>query len=449
MSRFDTRASLTAPIQTNGRFVGGVAVLSATPRMWLPDETMLVEAIGKQIGEVVERLQLFQATQRRTAELEAFYDLSRELRKAHSVEQMYPMVVGHALGLLAADHGALVLVGPDRETLIHAHTMGIEAQEPGSVFPAEGTRSGMVLKTGVTFVTEDFSAADPPLFARRDVYRPFGPLVIVPVRSEEENIGTLRLGRRKSPGARPFSDAEVRLLEGIAEVAGTAIRRARLHHNLEQSYIEMVLALARAADARDSYTGDHSERIAIRAVALARALGCSQTEVQNIHWGALLHDIGKLGVPDSILRKPGPLSDAEWRSSDPSTGCATWRCSFATIRSAGTAPAIPTDSVAKAFRWAPAFWPRSTRTARSPTTARTTGGGPRTLRWRSCGGAPAPSSTRAWSRCSAGSSWAGTMTRTCLSDRRSRAGSRPSGTPPWRSRVPYRTRSRLDGRCPP
>ncbi|HLJ61273.1 MAG TPA: diguanylate cyclase [bacterium] len=313
MTRFDTRASLTAPIQTNGRCIGGVAVLSASPRMWLSDEAMLVEAIGKQIGEVVERLQLVQTTQQRTAELEAFYDLSRELRKARSVEQMYPMIVGHALGLLAADHGALVLVGPDRKTLVHAHTAGMEAQEPGSAFPAEGTRSEMVLKTGVAFVTEDFSTEAPPRFFRRDAYRQFGPLVIVPVRSEEENIGTLRLGRRKRPGARPFADAEVRLLEGIAEVAGTAIHRARLHQDLEQSYIEMVLALARAADARDNYTGDHSERIATRAVALARALGRTQAEVQDIHWGALLHDIGKLGVPDSILRKPGPLSEAEWQ----------------------------------------------------------------------------------------------------------------------------------------
>lgn len=134
----------------------------------------------------------------------------------------------------------------------------------------------------------------------------------MPLRSEEEIIGTLRLARWKRPDVRPFADDEVRLLEGIAEVAGTAIGRARLRERLEQSYIEMVLALARAVDARDRYTADHSERIATRAVAVARVLGCPEAEVQDIHWAAALHDIGKLGVPDDILRKAGPLTDAEW-----------------------------------------------------------------------------------------------------------------------------------------
>jgi len=125
-------------------------------------------------------------------------------------------------------------------------------------------------------------------------------------------IGTLRMARWNRPGALPFTDDEVRFVEGCAEIAGTAIRRARLHSDLERAYLDMVLTLARTVDARDRHTSNHSEVIARRAVRLARAFGCADEEVRDIEWAARLHDIGKLSVPDSILQKPGPLSEAEW-----------------------------------------------------------------------------------------------------------------------------------------
>jgi putative nucleotidyltransferase with HDIG domain len=85
-----------------------------------------------------------------------------------------------------------------------------------------------------------------------------------------------------------------------------------LFQNLEHSYMQMVVSLARTMDARDSYTSGHSERISEWAEAVGQELGCTPEEIQNIRWGALLHDIGKIGVPDAILRKPGKLTDAEW-----------------------------------------------------------------------------------------------------------------------------------------
>ncbi|HKV45851.1 MAG TPA: MASE1 domain-containing protein [bacterium] len=310
MGQFGIRASIVAPIQTEGRVIGGIAVTSARPRTWLPEEVMLVETVGKQIAGAVERLQLAQMTQRRALELETFYDLSRRLRAARGVDEMYPMIVEHAMHLLASEHGSLALLNADRASFTRVYTVGVSEEKSGSTFPVEGTRSGRVVQTGVTFVTKDFRRESVPAWMDASHYAGYGPLIIVLLRSEEEIIGTLTLARRTTHA--PFTEEEVHLLEGIAELAGTAIRRARLHDHLEQSYLEMVLALARAVDARDSYTADHSERIATRAVAIARTLGCPVIEVQDIHWGALLHDIGKLSVPDNILRKPGPLTDAEW-----------------------------------------------------------------------------------------------------------------------------------------
>lgn len=80
----------------------------------------------------------------------------------------------------------------------------------------------------------------------------------------------------------------------------------------ERSYVEALGAVVAAADARDHETAGHSFRVAHYALALARKLGLEGEELKAIEWGGLLHDVGKMAVPDEILRKVGPLSEREW-----------------------------------------------------------------------------------------------------------------------------------------
>ena len=77
-------------------------------------------------------------------------------------------------------------------------------------------------------------------------------------------------------------------------------------------YHEFVECISSALDARDPYTGDHSRRVSDTATVLAKMLGLADDEIQEIHIAAHLHDIGKIGIPDSILLKPGRLDDEEW-----------------------------------------------------------------------------------------------------------------------------------------
>jgi HD-GYP domain-containing protein (c-di-GMP phosphodiesterase class II) len=80
---------------------------------------------------------------------------------------------------------------------------------------------------------------------------------------------------------------------------------------LQESYMATVRALANAVEARDAYTGNHAERVAAYGLEIARALGSPLADDPQIEFGFLLHDIGKVAVPDSILYKPGPLSEEE------------------------------------------------------------------------------------------------------------------------------------------
>ena len=110
-------------------------------------------------------------------------------------------------------------------------------------------------------------------------------------------------------------------LETLAEQTAIAVDNAQLFKNLQHSNLELSLAYdetikgwSRALDLRDKETGDHTRRVTEMTVRLAKKMGMTDTDLVHVRRGALLHDIGKMGVPDAILLKPGPLTENEWET---------------------------------------------------------------------------------------------------------------------------------------
>lgn len=120
-----------------------------------------------------------------------------------------------------------------------------------------------------------------------------------------------RSGRLESGFPSAGGNRDVRRIEATFRTLLATLEESRRAQ--ERSYVEAVGAVVTAADARDHETSGHSFRVALYAQALARALGMTPAQIKSIEWGALLHDVGKMAVPDGILRKPGPLTAREWQ----------------------------------------------------------------------------------------------------------------------------------------
>lgn len=135
--------------------------------------------------------------------------------------------------------------------------------------------------------------------------------ISVPLRRLAETMSQMaRTGRLESDFRSAGGNRDVRLIEETFRALLVSLedsQRAR-----ERSYVEAVGAVVTAADARDHETTGHSFRVALYALTLARSLGQRPEQLKAIEWGALLHDVGKMAVPDSVLRKPGPLTGTEW-----------------------------------------------------------------------------------------------------------------------------------------
>jgi putative nucleotidyltransferase with HDIG domain len=137
-------------------------------------------------------------------------------------------------------------------------------------------------------------------------------LYLIPLRVNQETVGVLELGEEYHLLPETVVKEKLRLAVLVADQAASAIYRARLSYQLEESQLQTVLALAKLVDSRDAYVGGHSRKVTDLAVRVARKLDCSPAEVQTIRWAAMLHDIGKVGIRDEILNKNGSLTRDEW-----------------------------------------------------------------------------------------------------------------------------------------
>ena len=135
----------------------------------------------------------------------------------------------------------------------------------------------------------------------------FGPLALAATIAYRQT-GTAGLAAFALPPALMILSVRQYLERTTAAV--DEIRQANL--KLRRAHRDTIAALSRSMEAKDVYTGGHTERVAAVAVALARKLGFSGEELEAVEIGALLHDVGKIGIPEQILRKQAPLDDGEW-----------------------------------------------------------------------------------------------------------------------------------------
>jgi diguanylate cyclase (GGDEF)-like protein len=113
-------------------------------------------------------------------------------------------------------------------------------------------------------------------------------------------------------GSRPLDEVDVELVAAVAEHLSASIRAADLYEQLSKSMIGTAEALAAALEAKDSYTADHARSIAELAVQVGRELNLSESALEDLRYGGIFHDVGKIAIPDAIINKPGPLTEEEF-----------------------------------------------------------------------------------------------------------------------------------------
>jgi putative nucleotidyltransferase with HDIG domain len=148
---------------------------------------------------------------------------------------------------------------------------------------------------------------DPDYLGRGDGTDP-GSELSLPIVVSDSNWGVLNLEQRDH-GA--FDEEDLLLAHVVAGQIGAAIHRCQLVGELEDAFLTTIGVISDAVELQDSYTASHANEVAELAVRVGERLGVEGAELDRLRYGALLHDVGKIGIPAEILRKPGPLTDEE------------------------------------------------------------------------------------------------------------------------------------------
>jgi putative nucleotidyltransferase with HDIG domain len=294
------------PLSIGDRVRGVLYIRFGQPHTFTGNELLMLEMFAEQAAIALENAQRVEALEVGLKALSARSQISSTLQEAADTQEISQAVAREAARLVQADSVNIYLFDEEQQYLIAFGSIGQPGPQSLPVREALAGASMEDLPLPHTSETLPFNWA---------ILEGTGSGICHPLRTTGgQMIGVLLAGWEPEKGpAIPDPEGEADLLLGtIAEVAANALKAAQSQQDLEGAYLQSVLALAKALDARNSPTGDHNQRLARLAESIAQALDCSDHELMTIRWAGLLHDIGKIRVPDKILNKPGPLTDAEW-----------------------------------------------------------------------------------------------------------------------------------------
>ncbi|MDR7555746.1 MAG: PAS domain S-box protein [Armatimonadota bacterium] len=305
------------PIRVEAEVVGVLFVAVPRPREVTTEEMALLLALAEMAGAALRRMRLHEETLRRLAHLQALRTVDRAISGSLDLRLTLDILLDQAVIQLRLDAAGVLLAQPRLNLLEPAASRGFRtrAYAGGRLRFGEGVAGRAALEKQRVIVTHPTQAPAYTKTALLDV-EGFQTHFAVPLVAKAEIKGVLEGFHRA-----PFTpDAEwLDLLDALAGQGAIAIDNAQLFERAQRSSLELTVAYdatiegwARALDLRHRETHDHTRRVTDMALQLARALGVREEDLPHMRRGALLHDIGKMGVPDAILMKPGPLNDDEW-----------------------------------------------------------------------------------------------------------------------------------------
>jgi HD-GYP domain-containing protein (c-di-GMP phosphodiesterase class II) len=251
----------------------------------------------------------FALVQRAARHLTTLHRVSELLATAKDFRALSDSTLAAILEVTAADRAALVLRRADPDTGGAEVAAARMRTADDADFTVSRTLVADVLEKGVSTFAHDASADARFSQGHSVVEQRIRSVMCVPLRTADDILGALYVDSVSAPGR--FSEADLELLAAVGNQAGVALHRVRLLGELERLLLDTIRAIAATIDAKDGYTHRHSERVAALSRRIGAGLGLPEQELETVELSALLHDVGKIAVPDSILNKPGALTPAE------------------------------------------------------------------------------------------------------------------------------------------
>ncbi len=298
--------------------VMGIVVISVPlPREISMEELGLLPSLAEMAGSALQRIDLYEETLRRLEQVQALRSIDMAISGTLDLRVIFRIILDEVTRLLNVDAAAILRLD------LYTGMLKYEAWRGFRVTPAklnlcigDGLAGQAVVERKTIRVVSPSEIENDPiqgsLMAKEGAHTYYAVPLIVKSKVE----GVLEIFNREPLDA---SEEWLDFLETLAGQAAVAIDNAKLVHSMARANFELIRAYdttiegwARTLEMKDAETEGHSQRVTEMTVNIARKMGMSEEELAHVRRGALLHDIGKIGIPDAILFKLGKLTDEDW-----------------------------------------------------------------------------------------------------------------------------------------
>jgi diguanylate cyclase (GGDEF)-like protein len=300
-------SQVVVPLTYGTRVIGVIVISKLGLNQFDEDDVRLLEVLAGHAAVALENASLYEAARREAERATALLEFSRQLSSAEGMDAVVDRIVELSARTLGSRRASVWLqeVPGDQIRLRASHGYSevehqrlMRMQFPSAL--AEEHLSGTE-----PYVVSEEQCAEIGKVNDIGIDRPFA---IAPLTLDGGRYGCIAV---VPPKDAELTERQLRLLAGMAHQAKLALTNAGNFDNLERTFLETVEALANALEANDEYTSSHARWITDLALKVGEELGLGGASLKRLELGALFHDIGKIGIPETILSKPGPLTDDE------------------------------------------------------------------------------------------------------------------------------------------
>lgn len=311
---YPVRNVLCVPLKINRKVIGVIELLNKMHKKKFTKEDLEhLKSIAVQVCLLVHNSRLVEESERKIKVHSNLTAVSAMLNSTLDLVDLLNKIMQTAAKLLCAETSAVVLLDREKQDLYFksikakgnkniANTLKIKASE---------IIADRVLMNGQSLLVSDFSSdLRFKSGAKEKTNFQIKSVIAAPLRLKNKIIGVVEV-INKSNG-KTFSPYDLELLEALAEQSAVAIDNAFVHKEFQEFFLNTITALARAIESKSAATCTHIDRIDNYSMAIAEELSLDAEVKKRIRWAALFHDIGKIGIKEAILQKPGKLTSAEY-----------------------------------------------------------------------------------------------------------------------------------------
>ncbi len=309
---YATKNILASPLRTVDGMIGVVEIINKEGgRPFCKDDREMLESLAGQLSLDIAYTGLLAESQREASHRIMQMQLANVLNSTLDQREVRARAMEAATSLMDAEVGSLLLVDEKTNELFFEVALGEKGAQLKQIRLKMGEGiAGWVAANDRPALVNDVEH-DPRYFKKAGTITKFVTrnMACVPVRSRGKVIGVLQAINKKNNGL--FTQEDLDNCWTLSNQVAVALENANLYEELKETFMNTAEALAAAVEKKDPYTGGHIKRVVEYSVAIARHLPMSVPDVEQLKLSAVLHDIGKIGIRDSVLLKQGGLTPEE------------------------------------------------------------------------------------------------------------------------------------------